>query len=848
MIYHCCDGLRRNATAAHATLNGLDYLEVLDRDLAPGSTVRQKFLLLRFLKKPAAPLTRQNLQLTGGERTLVRIVEAWPAEPLPAVPDIPQEVQDLLGPLPQAERERILLIGADSNGDYSTYRLRLVRSAEDPRVPPGFDPQLAEIAFSFKAECPTDFDCKPVRDCPPEVPEPPDINYLAKDYASFRRLLLDRMRHVAPDWEGSSAADSGVTLAELLAYVGDLLSYQQDAAATEAYFATARRRISLRRHAVLVDYTMHDGCNARAWMQVQVEPDTVNLPRAGTQFLTRAHKDPVVFEPMHDAVLRSAHNRIRLYTWGDRRCCLPKGATSATLRGHFPNLEEGRWLLFEELLGPETGEAADADPRHRQVVRLTRVVHSDPDTNTPLTDPLNGQQVTEIEWAEADALGFALCVSTVTDEQHGSLYVDDVSVARGNLVLADHGATQDATFLGAMPAATLFTTAPPTSERCEAPERVPVPPRFRPALPEAPLTQAGGVLKTIIDGGVRVRRRVAFDPDAAAIEAMRWEMAQVWPEIDLVANLLLVQPRNWEVRRTLLSSSANAEEFVVEVDDVGRARLRFGDDRYGKRPDTGTTFHATYRVGNGTAGNVGEGSLVQIVTTVAGVAAVRNPLPATGGVEPEGAESVRRRAPQAFRRLERAVTTDDYAEVTTRYPGVQEAAARMRWTGSWHTVFVTVDRKATMELPDETRADIEHHIDRYRMAGHDLAIRAPAYVPLELALHVCVKPGWFRDDVRRGILERLGKGLRRDGERGFFHPDNFGFGDAVYLSAIYAAARAVPGVDSIVATVFRRYGTDDVLALDEQRIELHPLEVARLDNDASFPERGKLALDLHGGK
>ena len=66
-------------------------------------------------------------------------------------------------------------------------------------------------------------------------------------------------------------ADLGIALAELIAYVGDPLSYQQDAVATEAYLQTARSRISLRRHALLVDYHVHDGCNARTWMQLQVD-------------------------------------------------------------------------------------------------------------------------------------------------------------------------------------------------------------------------------------------------------------------------------------------------------------------------------------------------------------------------------------------------------------------------------------------------------------------------------------------------------------------------------------------------------------------------------------------------
>src|SRR5205823_3971817 len=175
----------------------------------------------------------------------------------------------------------------------------------------------------------------------------------AKDYSSFRQLMLDRMSGLMPEWRERNAADLGIALVELLAFVGDYLSYRQDAVATEAYLGTARRRVSVRRHARLVDYSMHDGSNARAWVQVQVSADAARLlstdpaplPK-GTRLLTRVPGLPVlvpddpevlraaqaVFETMHDVdLLFRAHNDLRFYTWGDRSCCLPRGATSAYL-------------------------------------------------------------------------------------------------------------------------------------------------------------------------------------------------------------------------------------------------------------------------------------------------------------------------------------------------------------------------------------------------------------------------------------------------------------------------------------------------------------------------------------
>ena len=97
---------------------------------------------------------------------------------------------------------------------------------------------------------------------------PPEIDYLAKDYASFRQLMLDHLALRVPGWTERSEADLGIVLVEILAYVGDYLSYYQDAVATEAYLGTARRRTSIKRHVRLLDYVLHEGCNARVWVQI----------------------------------------------------------------------------------------------------------------------------------------------------------------------------------------------------------------------------------------------------------------------------------------------------------------------------------------------------------------------------------------------------------------------------------------------------------------------------------------------------------------------------------------------------------------------------------------------------
>jgi hypothetical protein len=847
VIYACCDENRRRLVAEAGTLNGIDYLEVLD-DAAPPGSPRQRTLLVRLLAAVPAGLGQENVVVEGGERVRNVGVDWVDAASGPLPKATPAE-RTYLAAL--ADAARVLVVRTDSAGDFSTYVLRLIASHSSAQPPAGFDEILSGIEFSFKIDCPSEFDCRPSAECPAVPDQAPPIDYLAKDYPSFRRLVLDRVGQLVPDWSERSAADFGVALAELIAYTSDQLSYEQDAIATEAYLETARLRTSLRRHALLVDYRVHEGCNARVWVHVAALEETAVVAKAGTRFYTQvagldtevdALHDlvalaarPAVFEPLTDATLHRDHNQIDFYTWGDANCCLPPGATRATLAGHHEHLQPGDVLLFEEIVGPETGSPGDADPAHRHVVRLTDVVHGDP---PGLTDPLTGAAITGIEWDAADAPGYPVCIS--------SPRAATVSVARGNMVLADHGLRLPDEFLGTVPDAVLVYPPANVGDRCEPSDPETIPARFRPRLVSEPLTYTFTMPKVTVADGLRTVEQVTLDTGRPAVEAIPTGTPRTLPVIELTGTLE-GNADGWTPQADLLNSGREDRHFVVEVEMDGSARVRFGDGVHGARPLPGTAFTASYRVGVGRAGNVGAESIRHIRTDQA-ILAVRNPIPARGGADREDPASIRRRAPQAFRRQERAVTPADYAEVTERAPGVERAAATMRWTGSWHTVFITVDRTGGAMMDSPFEDGLHQFVEPFRMAGQDTEFDDPRYVPLELELNVCVLDGYLRSEVRAGLQADLGSGTRADGGRGLFHPDRLSFGQVVYLSPVYAAARRVPGVQSVDVTVFRRQGVKDPQYLARGSMALSRLEVPRLDNDPNFPEHGVLRLNLFGGR
>ena len=87
-----------------------------------------------------------------------------------------------------------------------------------------------------------------------------------------------------------------------------------------------------------------------------------------------------------------------------------------------------------------------------------------------------------------------------------------------------------------------------------------------------------------------------------------------------------------------------------------------------------------------------------------------------------------------------------------------------------------------------------------------------------------------------------------NGQKGLFYPDNFTFGQTVYLSPIYAASRQVAGVMSVIACVFQPQGVVTQVYLLKGEIPLGPFQIARMDNDPSLPDHGRLTLVMQGGK
>lgn len=697
--------------------------------------------------------------------------------------------------------------------------------------PPGIIPApfFDRAEFRFDLDGPTARQEARASEVAAVVQGPPPIDYRKRDYRGFRALMLDRIATLVPGRQEHHPADLLTVLVENFAYVADQLSYYQDAVATEAYLGTARRRVSVRRHARLLGYFMHEGVNARAFVAIRVAAavtEPVELPQ-GTPILTHVQparpviapgdyprafeaQSPVVFETQHAALLRPELNVMPLYGWGAREFSLEAGATTAHLVGALADaLMPGDVLLLQELWeGTEEGAAPAV-----HAVRLTGVdAASDPlgedlELDSVDTDSPGPVALTRVTWHVDDALPSPLRVVAAGGEQR--------ACALGNVVLADHGRTIDGESLPGLP-------------RDEGA-------RYRPRLARRPLTHA-----------VPYDHRQVREALGSARQCLITDPRQAVPSVRLSApGAVGSDDEAFLPRRDLLDAGGDSRAFVVEVESDGIAWLRFGDGVYGSKPTAGLS--ARYRIGSGSVGNVGAGALRHIVTDVPGIEGVTNPLPAVGGVEPETIQQVRIRAPQAHKVRVRSTTAQDYATLVRQFAGVARATASAS-RGRPVPIAIQVERVGRQPLEPGFVDRLLAFLEPARMMGHRLSIAPARYLGVDLTITAVTEPGYRAGPVRVDLMEAFSSLDFGNGRRGFFHPGRFDFGDSLLLSDLRAQALAVPGVSSVTLVVRPAlFDEASALSIPERVIRPAPDQILRLDNDPEMPEFGLLTLHVGEG-
>lgn len=747
-------------------------------------------------------------------------------------------------------------------GDFSYHRMTIV----DNRVDPFFN----ATRFSFKQGCPSVFDCRD--DCVPEPVEAIDypVDYLARDFWSFRRALLDFAAERYPGWSEPLEADQAVMLMEIMAALGDEFAYTQDRYAREAALPTATQRHSRSGLARLVDYFPDPGLAAETELAVWIAAGAgVEVQPGARAWALLEGRDPIPFSALAKTWAHEAWNEIDLH-WPDSDvACLPKGATEAWLATSAP--------VAAQLPAGTQGGAEEFWKGRRMILRSTPSDLAEPTRAFAVTiksvakttdrlAPVTGTAtpIAKVTWSEPTPWPLPLAETkallNVVKVRAGETVIERFRVGPDDVLTAKYAAlspTEQGQLL----------QLPRAVER-EGPYQADSAGRgrflryglrgsearglgwYRPAEAKGVLRERERApilkIKEVEPDGLDANSQLQFQDDA---QGETWVFQRDLLAGDLGRPEFTLEEGMWRTVVTYQRPLKKDLEFQDYAADAGWT-IRFGDGAFGLPPADGTIFEVAYSTAPGTLANLSPDSVTHLAPPQGGTGpddfeafaeAVANPLAIASGTSEETPEDVRISAPEAYRALPlRAVRPEDFKDILEREDWVQRANATVRWTGSWATYFIAADPLNGFALTVDERRELGDTIDCVRQATRDARAVDPDYVDIDLEIEICARADAYPGEVAKRVTEALTT-------PGFFAPQNSSFGQALSRSRLEAAIQDVPGVKGVETIRIRERTRRDWHAFTNPELTVEPWQIVRLQNDPQYPARGSLTVTAHGG-
>lgn len=307
----------------------------------------------------------------------------------------------------------------------------------------------------------------------------------------------------------------------------------------------------------------------------------------------------------------------------------------------------------------------------------------------------------------------------------------------------------------------------------------------------------------------------------------------------------------WQSWTLVDSVSAYGPDDRVWMLDAEAGTATFGTTLTGRAPQVGERVRAlSYRYGGGVDGNLPAATSWQVdrIGPLGAVAApggapltIKNPIATAGGAPAETLADGMDRIPGEFRRHDRAVTSSDFAELAIATPGSEVGRAEClplfhpptRQTDAAGVVTVVVWPRADAAHPDAPQPDrgllgrVCAYLDARRLVTTELYVVAPAYRTVAVSAAVVVKPGYSADAVRRWVELVVRQYLAPLPP---FGPDGHGWplGRQVFGPELQAAALQVDGVDYLAELTVGELDDDGTSWVAADPVVLDPWEVVSL--------------------
>ncbi len=253
----------------------------------------------------------------------------------------------------------------------------------------------------------------------------------------------------------------------------------------------------------------------------------------------------------------------------------------------------------------------------------------------------------------------------------------------------------------------------------------------------------------------------------------------------------------WHEVGNFLASGPSDRVFTTVMNEDGTVTVQFGDGINGARTPTGSmNIRAVYRVGIGLAGMVQTGQLTQPLDRPQGLKSTTNPSPATGGSDPDTAETARTSAPLHVLTLGRVVSIDDYQDYCLVFGGIAKSLATWTWSGDVRGVFLTVAGPAGAAIGEPTTGYLITALHNIGNPYVPVFVQTYTSVLFDVGANVQVDTNDYDPKL---VLAQVWTTLTSA-----FSFDQRQFGQGVAQSEVIALIQQVPGVIAVEITTFYR--------------------------------------------
>ena len=510
---------------------------------------------------------------------------------------------------------------------------------------------------------------------------PVSIDYTSRDYYALRDALIRRVQErTGGKWTGNDPSDFGVALVETFAYMGDLINYYIDRIANESYLGTATQRQNVLNLASMLGYTAGGYTSA-----------TVNVTL--TNSINVGYRGQIGATQLTGGTARLVIPNDNTFSVGDK--VNVSGLSRSEYNGTFTITSKNLGTNEIEYVPLSLSVSAAGDGTN--VVFTTSVAHGILQNEIVTTSGFTGGS-TAFNLANktvtvVTATTFTVGVSGVSGTASGGVvkyadiasngtpsgYVHNigyVTVPAGTQLLAEISSN-------GVVSQVIFTT--------KAPAVIPFVNDDGTAGTQTVLAKHGMDVSTLSAN----QASVALTPDinGELIGYSTGEADQVFSllesQVDISTLAIYVENGNsfdtWSSTQYLEDETSTSKKYRVSIDADYNIFINFGDGIGGAIPTKGARIKATYYKGAGLVGNIPAGAISQVYdvpgatstakTLIMSKVTPSNISAATGGDEPESMDSIRHNAPRALRALTRAVTLEDFANLSLSIPRVGKANA-----------------------------------------------------------------------------------------------------------------------------------------------------------------------------